>query len=421
MTDVVEAGRPDGPRRRLPRLPRSTALPVAGLAVAVALAGTAFLLGRGGGPPIRPAASPTRTTIDFGSTATGPDLTADPTGEPVPDPFTAVVVLPLPPAGGARPVTLNGGEPGFLVDDGTPVAVSAVVHVPGAPVVVAWCPATRTFEDPSGAYRFDARGRAYDLTTSATRYAVRAHDAARVEVGAGGEELGGTEVAAGTPPPRCAPDALVRAPLPPFAGSLTRLGRGWRRVHGSLRVEHGRGSLCRTVRRSGCVEPFRDVPDTVLLPWDLAGRVTYDGDFLVVDATPDLYVARLPGTTEVAERVGSTLRIGYVSAVPGRVVRFDAWRHYTGTPGDDSPGPRRAEPEDLGGLATNERDGTRDYRVRPDVEVHLAGTADGSPAEATLDDLRRKVAQATHPGVLVWLALDARGRVLRVIEQPAQF
>lgn len=408
MTDIVEAGRPDPPRRR-----RWTALPVAGLAVAVALAlATAFLLGRGGGPPVRPAASPTRTTIDFGTAVTAPDLT----GEPEPDPFTAFVVLPLPPAGGARPVTLNGGEPGFLVDDdGTRYAVAAVVRAPGAPVVVAWCPATRTFEDPSGAYRFDASGRAYDLTTFATRYAVRTHDAGHVEVGESGEELGGTEVAPGTPPARCAPAALVRAPLPPFARSLTRLGRGWWRVHGSLRTEHGRGSLCRTVRRSGCVEPFRNVPDAVLLPWDLAGRVTYDGDFLVVDAVPDLFAARLPGTTRVAERVGSTLRIGYVSAVPGRVVRFDAWRYYTGTPGDDSPGPRRAEPEDLGGLATNERDGTRDYRVRADVEVHLDGTA-----EATLNDLRRRVAKAPRPGVLVWLALDTRGRVLRVIEQQAQ-
>jgi hypothetical protein len=418
MTDVVETGRPDGRRAG-----RRTAFAAALALVLVAGAG-AVAYARHARP--RPSAAAPTTPA---GTATPPaSPVPEETGAPPLDPFASYAVLPGPAAGGVRAVTLPGGEPAFLVQGlDQVVAVSAVASVPPARAVLAYCRDTGMFEDPTGAYRFDQRGWSYDETAYATTYDVRPHPGhpGRVEVAGTGIELGGTDIATGAPPPRCRPSRLLRAPLPPYASSLLRLGNGWRRVHGSLFVTYATSALCPTRRRSGCLEPYRPVEGAGLQPGALAGRVEYDGNFLVHEAGGSLTAARLPGDTERRTNVGAAVRVGFARRVTtsgGRTtLRLDACRWYTGAPADDSPGgqPRGTGP--YAALVTDPRDGARDYPVRPGAEIWVAANAGDAPPERTTPaGLGHYLVHTSDKQglVLVWVVLDARGRAIRVIEEP---
>jgi hypothetical protein len=405
------------------------------MAAAVALTLAASATGYARHDPRRtatPAAAASATapdTVPLDDTAAGGPADPEnlpPDGEPTPvfpppdalvDEFDTSVVLPAPPPGGVQPVTLTGGEPGFLLDrgDGELLAVSAVAQVPRAPAVIAWCPLFGDFEDPSGDDRFSPRGWSYDEMSYATTYAVRPHPGhpGQVEVAGTGIEHGGPDVLTDERPQRCPPDRLLRAPLPPFTSSLR--STGWHRVHGSLRVVYQSARLCPARARCGQVD------GAALGPADRAGVVEYAGDFLVHGAGGSVLAARLPGLTERESRVGAAVRVGFVRRVVkdggATALRFDACRWYTGSPADDSPGGRVRDVESFKGKVTDPRDGTRDYPLRSGAEIWVANYADGPSSQTDPDGLADELGRKSGRGLLVWVVLDARGRVMRVIEE----
>jgi hypothetical protein len=327
--------------------------------------------------------------------------------------FARVVTVPRPVAA-VTPVLLLDDEPGFLVDNGgTLRAFAAVGGTDQASVLLGWCPASRSFQDPSRRYRYDVAGMRTDPPrgTDASagggevlpEFGVRPHpgDASRTDIG----DLVGIEIGTPLPGPAaaCPRGALVLPPLPPRAAALAGAARRFRRLAGRYVVRTESRAFCaRPLPRLRCATGGWEVDGfTQLPPEDLASAYTYEGEFLVRTAPDvgDFDVVLLPGARLVS-RTGVGVRAVTGTPVSTRTRNGAFLLRFRADAGNPS-GP------------------TREYVVRPDVELHLdrGYTGLGQPP-GTLATLRNYVSQRTD-GVLFWMILDARGRVMRVVSETA--
>ena len=155
------------------------------------------------------------------------------------------------------------------------------------------------------------------------------------------------------------------------------------------------------------------------------GSYLWEGDFVVRGGQDGgRTAARLPGVRLVRrEAVGVNVVAGLPGAVEddgrgGAVLRLNPLRHRDGHSVDDSPaGAPATVPPWATEVLSDVRGGTRAYPLRKDVVLHLGYgfTGLGQP-HGTVATLRRWLAAPGPPKVL-WLVLDARGRVLRAVAQ----
>lgn len=301
----------------------------------------------------------------------------------------------------------NGAVVGGALPDGTPVLVAsrrgiahAFVAFAGprhAPVLVGFCPSTRTFQDASGTYRYDETGTPAQPGTSLTELHSRTDpaDATRVQV-----SLGSTESFVRGPgfpaTPRC-PTGLVLPPIPPESRSLAAAARGYARLVGRYVVTLETRRFCDGTApdacRDGAWEEF--APDASLPPNDLASSYTYEGTFLVrtFPTTGSLSVVRLDARLVHRDGVG-------VRAVRGVAVSTEVRHGVTRL---------RFVPRAIGG-----KDGAAsDYLLRDDMRCYLGlgVTGLGRPS-GTLDVFTRYVREEAKD-VPLWLVLDANDRVIR--------
>ena len=395
------------------------ALGVAVTLVLVVMAGVAVLRSAGEQPGEPPAPPP--------ATRPGPF----PTARPAPDrgPFAEFVTLRRPPPGVLRTVLLARGLPGFLVPGepgDLPAAFAAAGGPEGRPVLVGWCAATELFQDEAGQYFYDRAGRPlHDGGPPMQGYAVRLHpgDPARIDVAAGEEprESGPADRAT-----RKCPHELYRPALPARAGGVHDTLRGFRVVTGRYVVRTETRAFCQVGR--DCQADGWEVYGLGALPrGDLAGGYVYEGDFVVRGGTDgSLTAIALPGVRLVRrERVGHTVRVGLphgTSRADGRLyLDFNPFEHLSGDPPDDSPArpgdttPRQAASE-WSWLMKDTRHGHVGYPVRHDAEIVLGPglTGLGRP-RATPATLERFLRLAGNLRIALWVVLDDRGRVLRVV------
>lgn len=408
------------------RPPRRPASVVVGVAALVALVAYGISAARDGEP--EPAARPSPTP-SLGWT----EYPGFPRGEVV-DPFREVVSVQVPTGLPVTAALLPGGVPGFVLvrADATPYALHAIGGPFHDQVLLGWCEPTRTFEDAAGTYRYDAEGAAVVSGAGLVRPPVRPDpdDDRNVEVGLAGDPAFGqvTPARAGT---RC-PVPLTFPPLPgPVESVHDAVGR-FKRVRGRYVVSSERAAFCAPVKESGCADQGweRYGPRTPMtLPGsDLAGSYTWEGRFLVRAGTDgDISVVRLADARLVRrETVGVDTRIGLPVATyteDGVLhLRFNPFRHASGTPDDDSPpGPPPVQLDSWANVMEDVRGGVRDYVVRKDAEIVLGFgvTGIGAPAQTgtTLTRWVRAQRRRATPEPL-WLVLDARGHVLRAVIGP---
>jgi hypothetical protein len=401
------------------RPPGRTRGVLVGVAAVVALVTVGVVARSGGGTP-RPAASPSASPTPDGVPGGVEDVVPVAT-------YDRSVTVGEPPAGGVLPVLLTRREPGFLVRDavGSYHAYSALGGPDYAQVVVGWCSTRRSFQDPAAAYGYAVNGQSYDGLPSLVAHPVRSAGAGRHEIGDfAGPDLRGTSRSAR---PRPCPDRLVMPPLPPRVTTLTQTQQSYGLMDGRLFVTTETRAFCERTAARGCAAAgWENNGLPVLPPGDLAGAYTYEGDF-VAHADPttgEFFVGRLPEARLVRrEFVGATVRVGFaldardVSGVPH--LYFDPYRYESGTPPDDSPpGPPRSSHGRS--WLTDVRGGVRDYAVRGDVQVFIgAGVTGLGLPRGTAVTLRDFVRDGkAEKGPPLWVVLDARGRVLRVVADP---
>jgi hypothetical protein len=254
---------------------------------------------------------------------------------------------------------------------------------------------------------------------------VRAAGSGRLEIGDFVGSPGNGTGRAALKPGRC-PGPLVLPRLPPRVTSLTQTQRSYGLMDGRYVVTTETRAFCPRTRARGCADAgWENNGLPVLPPGDLAGSYTYEGDF-VAHADPttgEFFVGRLPGARLVRrEYVGATVRVGYAldARDSGGVLHllFDPYRHERGTPPDDSPpGPPRSNHRTW---LTDVRGGVRDYVVRDDLQVFIgAGVTGLGLPRGTAATLRGFVRDGlAEDGPALWVVLDARGRVLRVVADP---
>jgi hypothetical protein len=225
---------------------------------------------------------------------------------------------------------------------------------------------------------------------------------------------------------------LTYPPLPPRTASVHDTLTGYRLVHGRYVVTTETRAFCAAARPTGCAdqgwEDYGPGRDQSLPSGDLAGSYTWEGDF-VVRADPqngDLDVVMTPGVRLVSrERVGVAVRVGLAHETywqDGLLhLRFNPMRADDGSAPDDSP-PGRPETVDPWPYPmTDVRGGLRDYAVRTDADIVIGEgiTGLGRP-RGTPTTLRRFLGKHPSAGPALWLVLDARGRVLRVVVEYAR-
>ena len=340
--------------------------------------------------------------------------------------FTRYVTVRRPPPGVLRAVLLHDDVPGFLVPgDELPMAVDAVGGPDHAPALVGWCAASRTFQDASGTYVYDEYGNAADGGRSLGRYLVRRHpaDPLRLDVSADVEYSRADAVGAARAP-RCR-RPLYYPTLPERAGTVHDTIHGHRVLRGRYVVTTETRAFCAATARAGCEAQGWEQFGAGLPPGDLAGSYTYEGSFVVRGFTGgDLRVVRLPDARLLRrERVGAANRIGLAYDVRraggSYVLRFNPMRHVSGRPRDDSPPGKRVAPS--GRWRHLMRDASAElvtYRLRPDVEVVLgAGYTGLGKARGTARTLDRFLRRPDNRRHALWLVLDDRGHVLRVVAE----
>lgn len=320
------------------------------------------------------------------------------TPPPPPDPFSRVLTVTAP-TEDERPVAVvtPEGLPMWVVRTNLGVqALEAVAGPREARRVLGWCASSKTFEDVQGRVRFTVEGD----TTDPPGYMLVQHqtrqdpaDAGRVQIGLGDSDstYNSTEHAF-VKTPRCRGPVQLPA-LPPEAASLTDASGAWALLSGRYRVSVATREFCHGTPPAGCTENGREqFGDTgVLQPDDLAESYTYEGRFLVRTdaATGGLAVvlvdARVTSTTGKGVRVVE----GSLAAVTER-----------------------------GGVSylrvADDKGSPHEYVARKDVHAFLADGVTGLGKPGTVDDLARQVGRegAFH----AYFVLDARGRVLRVVE-----
>lgn len=326
-------------------------------------------------------------------------------------------------------VLLPGDVPGFLVRTGSGdgwLAVSALGGVEPRQVLLGWCADSRTFHDAAGDFVYQDDGSATALYDPLQRFAVRSSpDPGILHVGDPLDTYP-TVIAPLGPPKTCAPDRLLRPPLPKRSRGLTEGEAGFRTVKGRYVVATESRAFCPAPLRApaGCAnDGWEENSLPQLEPSDLVGRYTYEGDF-VVRADPrdgSIRVALLPTARLVRkEFVGTDARLGYLISTSTRGgvlhVRVNALTDTEGKSKDDSPGLPVVTGEDTTGPGIDERSGYRDYPVRADADIFIGpgvtGLGKPRPVKATLD---RYIAETKPERVAVWLVLDAAGRVLRMV------
>lgn len=395
-----------------------------GVVVAIALLGiVGVAVGRSRSQPeAKPSPSPTAFT-EYPSEAPIDDGAAL---EPEEDPFADYVTVARPPDGAVRAVLLPTGLPGFLVPDaGAPLAIEAIGGPSHAQVLLGWCAGSKTFQDAEGTVFYDATGAPLRAEYALERHAVRESggDPGRLDIGGRGGV--GVMHQPGRPPApgRCrAP--LLPPKLPPRGESVHDTVNGYRVLRGRYIATTVSRAFCDVLTRTGCASRgWEEYYLRSLPPGDLAGSYTWEGDFVVRgDSEGNLVVARLPGARLVArERVGVTARVGVAHGVDegaggALTLRFNPFRHRSGTPPDDSPpGPPEDNP-DTSYLMTDIEGGDRRYPMLAKAEVHLGDgvTGLGQPA-GTPDTLRDWLRDEAHFQEALWIVLDAQGRVIRVV------
>lgn len=349
------------------------------------------------------------------------------------DPFVDVVSVPLPPRGAVRGVLLAEGVPGFVVGMGNGAAYA--LHAVGGPlndqVLLGWCAASGTFEDAAGTYRYRRDGGVVENGLGLARPPVRpdVFNKGRIEVGVTDGPTGGdVDRGDGT---RCA-GPLAYPPLPPAVKAVHDATGSYYRVRGRYVVSTERAAFCAAVRATGCAdqgwERYGPGSEWTLSPDDLVGSYTWEGRFLVrTDLGGGISVIRLADSRLVRrESVGAEKRIGVPVATYVRDgvlhLRFNPFRHASGTPGDDSPaGPPPVVLDEWATVMEDVRGGIRDYVVRRDAEIVLGFglTGVGAPAQTgqTLGRWVRAQRRRAVPEPL-WLILDGQGRVLRAAIGP---
>lgn len=400
------------------RAPRRLGTFVAGAAalalLAVGVAGA--LRSPEGEPDARPTPTPSRVTGTAGWTE-----------YPTEDPFETYVGAVRPKQGSPTPLLLAGGIPILLTDQGGDVVAYELLGGPSyAPVLLGLCPADGSLVSPGGEYVYlDGLPSGVDLAPL-RRYPVRdSTEPDHVEIALDPQPQP-PPLATVALPPACEADDLVYPALPEPVDRLSAAGSAFVLMEGRYVVTTETRAFCpigADCRAAGW-EAYG--PHPVLPPWDRAGSYEWQGTFLVHADPRDgsLTVARTRESSLVRrERVGVSVRVGWVesSYERGGVVhlRFNAVRAVDGTAADDSPGgdPRIAPAwvEEY----VDERGGLRDYALAPGAEVHLAGgvTGIGRPrgTPAVLREHLKDVAPYDDPPL--WLVLDAKGRVIRVVEE----
>lgn len=404
-----------------------------GIAVTLALlavAGVAVARSRPDAEPPRarrtPSPSPSRGWTGY------PPIDDAPTIGPAPDPFAEFVTVRRPPPGALKTVLLHEGLPAFLVppeDPGPgdlPVAVGAIGGPGHDQVVLGWCAATRTFQDAEGKYFYDANGVGEPGHNGLPLFQVRPSpkDAANLDVGG----QSGQPYTPGTHPVtdagRCR-EPLYYPSLPRRADRVHDAVAGYRVVRGQYVATTQSRAFCAPRRPAGCAaEGWEEYGDTILPVHDLAGSYLWEGDFVVRGGQDGgLTAARLPGVRLVKrEAVGVKVVAGLPMSVEdsgdGMVLRLNPLRHRDGHSADDSPaGPPAPVPPWAAEVLSDVRGGVRTYPLRKDVALHLGyGVTGLGQPHGTVATLRRWLAAPDTPKVL-WLVLDARGRVLRAVAQ----
>jgi hypothetical protein len=422
VTDAEVLGQGD---ERPPR--RFGSLLAGAAAVAVLAIGVAGALRS----PARPAAGPSPTpspsvsSFDAGWTEYPPG--DPPTAEPDGDDFEEFVSAHDPGDGSVTPLLLPDNTPVLLVSDGgTPVAYEAIGGPEHARVLLGWCPDTTLWDRPGGDYGYlgglpTVAGlgplRTYPVRDSTPR--------GHVDIGLvpGTTQPGGGVVGLEN---RCEGKRLSYPPLPPRATSFQETATGYRLMTGTYVVTTETRAFCLGSRPDGCQATGWEEygPHSVLPPGDLASSYTWQGDFLV-HADPNsgaLTAVRTPRTSLVRrEHVGVEVRAGWAAAYEERGgvlhLRFNPFA--TATTPDDSP--PNVPPRDSGRWPGYEdvSGGVVDYALTRDAEVYLGvgytglGKPRGTPA--TLREYLRS--RGPYGGPPLWLVLDARGRVIRVVAE----
>lgn len=417
MTDDVLAYGDEKPPHRWPR-----SLTVFAVVGALVAGGVAVAATRGSRPRHRPGST--------GYTSPTPDPVLDQV--PVDDRFADAISVRRPADGSVIPLLMPGDVPGFLAS--RPPNWYALVAAGGpafAPVLVGWCAPQRTFQDRSASYVYSADGAPFSPGPTLARATVRAHpgDGHLLDIAADAER-GLAPRAMARPTVRC-PVALTYPPLPPRTTNVHATLNAHRLVRGRYVVTTENRAFCAAVRPSGCAdqgwEEYGPGGEQMLPPGELAGSYTWEGDFLVrADSRSGaLAVIRMPTARLVRrEQVGVAVRVGIARGtyVEDGVVhlRFNPMRHVSGTPGDDSPPGPPEQGVDRPDLMADIRGGVIDYVVRADADIVLGEgvTGLGQP-RATPDTLRRFIVAHPNGEPPLWLILDPRGRVLRVVAEAA--
>lgn len=385
--------------------------------VLLAIAGVAVARSRAPERAARPSPSPAAP-----SSPPPPNVVVD----EFPDPFDEHITVPRPPPGVLRTVLLPDDLPGFLVPgDELPVAVGAEGGPAHARVLVGWCAATKTFQDAAGEHFYDEHGRSLTTPEGLPTFEVRrnARDPQRIDV-AGERGYAYNEIRTPAPKPRRCPAPLYYPKLPPRAGRVHDTVAGFRVLRGQYVVTTESRAFCERGAAAGCAARGWEEYALGALPrGDLAGSYTWEGEFVVRGDSDngELRVLRLPGARLVRrERVGAAARIGIAHAVQRRngvvTLHFNPFEHRSGTPGDDSPpGPIESAP-DWEHVMVDVAGGLRSYVIRPDAEIHLGDgfTGLGEP-RGNHETLQAFLADPAHADDALWLVLDDRGRVLRIV------
>lgn len=370
-------------------------------------------------PAARPRPTPTTSSFPSGWTS-----------YPSEEPFATYVSAVRPSPDEPTPLLLSGGIPLLLADTGGEVVAYELLGGPSyAPVLLGLCRADGSLLAADDEYAYLNGLPSSRHLAPLRRYPVRdAPQADHVEIGLEPESVptgGYVEFE-----PACEPDDLLYPGLPEPVESLAAAGSAYVLMDGRYVVTSETRAFCPVSADGDCRSAGWEEygPDAALPPWDLAGSYTWQGTFLV-HADPldgSLTVARTRESRLVRrERVGVSVRVGWAESAYERGgalhLRFNPVRTNDFTADDDSPeGEPRTLPkwyerftDDLGGL--------RDLVLAPGAEVHLPSITGIGRPRGTAEVLRSYLATATpYEDPPLWLVLDAKGRVIRVVGEAVE-